>query len=325
MSTFRNKFVQWGVIASSVALGVVGHAVRAEDWPQFRGPDRNAISQERGVWKNMKGDGPKLDWICEGLGEGYASVSVVGDRAYTTGNQEGGQAVVAVDTTSGTRLWVTPLTNDVPQHGYEGSRCTPTVDGDHLYAVASNGQIVCLEAATGKIVWQRPFSDWNGRMMSGWGFSESPLVDGDWVLCTPGGDEAMIVALNKKTGEEVWRSAVPGANDEKDRQGRGLQNGAAYSSIIVSNGGGVKQYVQLVGQGVVGIRAKDGKFLWRYSGVANAVANIPTPIAEGDYIFCSTAYGVGTALLELKKSGRDEVKMREVYCRDSKIVQNKQG
>ena len=325
MSMSQQKHFPISAALISLAIGVGGIAARAEDWPQFRGPNRNAISAERGVWEKMQGDGPKLDWMCEGLGEGYASVSVVGDRAYSTGNQDGGQAVVAIDTTSGTRLWVTPLTSDVPQHGYEGSRCTPTVDGDRLYAVASNGQIVCLEAESGKILWQRPFSDWNGRMMSGWGFSESPLVDGDWVLCTPGGDKAMIVALDKKTGKEVWRSEVPGAGDEKDRQGRGLQNGAAYSSIIVSNGGGVKQYVQLVGQGVIGIRAKDGKFLWRYSGVANAVANIPTPIADGNYIFCSTAYGVGTALLELKKSGRDSVTMKEVYFKDSKAIQNKQG
>jgi outer membrane protein assembly factor BamB len=325
MSMSQQKTFPISAALISLAIGVGGTAARAEDWPQFRGPNRNAISAERGVWEKMQGDGPKLDWMCEGLGEGYASVSVVGDRAYSTGNQDGGQAVVAIDTTSGTRLWVTPLTSDVPQHGYEGSRCTPTVDGDRLYAVASNGQIVCLEAESGKILWQRPFSDWNGRMMSGWGFSESPLVDGDWVLCTPGGDKAMIVALDKKTGKEVWRSEVPGAGDEKDRQGRGLQNGAAYSSIIVSNGGGVKQYVQLVGQGVIGIRAKDGKFLWRYSGVANAVANIPTPIADGNYIFCSTAYGVGTALLELKKSGRDSVTMKEVYFKDSKAIQNKQG
>lgn len=325
MSMFRNQSIKLSAMALSVACGFAGSQAYGEDWPQFRGPNRNAISEERGVWKNMKGDGPKLDWICEGLGEGYASVSVVGDRAYSTGNQDGGQAVVAIDTTSGTRLWVTPLTNDVPDHGYKGSRCTPTVDGNRLYVVASNGQIVCLDTETGKINWQRPFSDWNGKMMSGWGFSESPLVDGDWVLCTPGGDDAMIVALNKLTGEEVWRSQVPAAGEEKDRQGRGLSNGAAYSSIIVSNGGGVKQYVQLVGRGVIGVRANDGKFLWRYNGVANAVANIPTPIADGNYIFCSTAYGVGTALLELKKSGRDEVKMREVYFKDAKNIQNKQG
>jgi len=330
MSTFYKRASQWGLrritfACLSFAWASVGDRLYAEDWPQFRGPNRNAISEERGIWKNMQGDGPKLLWVAEGLGEGYASVSVVGNMAFSTGNQDGSQKVVAVDTTSGKRLWATPLTTNVPKHGYEGSRCTPTIDGNRLYVVASDGQIVCLETESGKVVWQRAFSDWKGRMMSGWGFSESPLVDGDWVLCTPGGDDAMIVALNKSTGEEVWRSQVPAAGEEKDRQGRGLQNGAAYSSIIISNGGGVKQYVQLVGRGVIGVRAKDGKFLWRYNGVANAVANIPTPVADGDYIFCSTAYGVGSALLELKKAGRDEINMSEVYFKDAKSIQNKQG
>ncbi len=320
------KYRKWCSAAMLSAIcGLNATVVVAEDWPQFRGPGRNAISSESGVWKNMTGDGPKLAWMSEGLGGGYASVSVVGNRAFTTGNQESGQAVVAVDTTNGSRLWVTPLTDKVPQHGYEGSRCTPTVDGDRLYVVASNGQIACLKTETGEVVWRRAFSDWNGKMMSGWGFSESPLIDGDWVLCTPGGDQAMIVALNKMTGEEVWRSEVPPAGEEKDRQGRNLQNGAGYASIIISNGGGVKQYVQLVGRGVIGVRASDGKFLWRYNGVANAVANIPTPIADGDFVFCSTAYGVGTALLHLKKSGKDEVSMEEVYFKEAKNIQNKQG
>ena len=304
---FSTRIGQWMAAGCLIACGT---QLPAEDWPQFRGPNRNAISTERGIWENMKGEGPKLQWMAEGLGEGYASVSVVGDRAYTTGNQEGVQAVVAVDTKSGKRLWATPLTEKVPQHGYEGSRCTPTVDGARLYAVASDGQIACLEAASGKVIWRRSFQDWKGRMMSGWGFSESPLVDGDWVLCTPGGEDAIIVALNKMTGEEIWRSAVPPPGEEKDRQGRNLGNGAAYSSIIVSNGGGVKQYVQLVGRGVIGVRAKDGKLLWRYNGVANAVANIPTPVADGNYIFCSTAYGVGSALLELSPATNNEVSRR---------------
>ena len=117
-----------------------------------------------------------------------------------------------------------------------------------------------------------------------WGFSESPLVDGDRVLCTPGGPDAMIVALNKVTGEEIWRSAQPSIGD----RGR---DGAGYSSIVVSNAAGVKQYVQLVGRGLIGVRASDGKFLWGYNAIANGTANIPTPIPTGDYVFCSTGYG----------------------------------
>ena len=125
-------------------------------------------------------------------------------------------------------------------------------------------------------------------MMSGWGFSESPLVDGDWVLCTPGGNDAILVALDKKTGEEVWKSAIGEFGDGKNKNDQGVRQGAAYSSIVVSEGAGVKQYVQLVGQGVIGVRAKDGQFLWGYEEASNPTANISTPVVSGDYVFTST-------------------------------------
>jgi outer membrane protein assembly factor BamB len=261
----------------------------------------------------------------QGVGNGYASVSVADGRIFTTGNHKDGQAVVAVDAKTGDVIWKKTLTDVPPKHGYEGSRCTPTIDGDRLYVIASSGAIFCLKTADGSIQWQRDFKgDWNGAMMSGWGFSESPLVDGDWVLCTPGSKDAMIVALNKMTGDEVWRTAVPDFGASEGKNGKRLKVGAGYSSIVVSNGGGVKQYVQLVGQGVIGVRASDGEFLWGYDGVANGTANIPTPIAVNDYIFCSTGYNTGSALLKLTASGTG-VKVEEVYFLDSKTLQNKHG
>ena len=130
-----------------------------------------------------------------------------------------------------------------------------------LSALTAN--LVCLKVADGQEVWRRSFpNDFQGKMHSGWGYSESPLVDGDKVVCTPGGPEAGIVALNKKTGDEIWRVAIPPIGD---RGG----DGAAYSSIVISHGAGVKQYVQLMGRGVVGVEAEKGKFLWGYNPVAN--------------------------------------------------------
>jgi outer membrane protein assembly factor BamB len=154
-------------------------------------------------------------------------------------------------------------------------------------------------------------------MMSGWRFSESPLVDGDRVLATPGAREAAVVALDKKTGATIWKAAVP----DLGPQGR---DGAGYSSIVVSNGGGTKQYVQLLGRGLVGLRASDGTFLWGYNRVANRVANISTPIVRGPYIFASTGYQTGSALLELQKAG-DGVTAREVYFLPSNVFQNHHG
>jgi outer membrane protein assembly factor BamB len=155
-------------------------------------------------------------------------------------------------------------------------------------------------------------------MMSGWKFSESPLVDGDRVLVTPGSREAAIVALDKRTGKEVWRASVPDL-------GTAGRDGAAYSSIMISNGGGVKQYVQLLGRGLAGIRAEDGRFLWGYNKVANNVANISTPIVRGDYVFGSTGYQTGSALVKLSPAGAGLVKAEEVYFLDGRTFQNHHG
>jgi outer membrane protein assembly factor BamB len=314
VSTFRVLVpIGCSLFASAVAL--------ADSWPQFRGPNRDAVSSEKGIFKKIASEDPTLLWTAEGVGEGYASVSVVEDVLYTTGNKDGSQSVTAVNTKDGSVLWTTPISQGNPKHGYEGSRCTPSVDEGHIYAVSSSGAIICLNAADGQKVWSKDFSEWDGKMMSGWGFSESPLVDGDLVLCTPGGDRGLIVALNKKTGDEVWAAKL--GDTSKDE--KSLNDGAGYASIVISEAGDIKQYVQLVGKGVVGVRASDGEILWRYTGVANTTANIPTVVTQGNYVFCSTGYDTGSALLELKKNGKGEIKMKEVYFLPPKKLQNKQG
>jgi len=311
------------VLALFLIVGLVG-AISAEDWLQWRGADRANRSSEIGLFENWAADGPPLAWMASGMGSGYASVSVSGNTIYTTGNFADSQSVVAVDATTGDVLWKQPITGGPPKHGYEGSRTTPTIDGDHLYMVSSDGVIVCLNRHDGSEVWKRDYKDWNGKMMSGWGYSESPLVDGERVLCTPGGSQGMIVALNKMTGDEIWTSLLPSYDDETGLNGKALKDGAGYSSIVISQGAGVKQYVQLVGRGLIGVRASDGKFLWRYDQVANGTANIPTAIIDGDYIFTSTGYNTGSALLKLTSDG-DGVKAEEVYWLDGKKLQNKHG
>lgn len=289
------------------------------DWPGWRGAERNGISPTTAINGNWEANPPKLVWMTEGFGAGYASVSVVGDTIFTTGNKDDGQHIVAADRNSGEVKWSINLTEGQPKHGYEGSRCTPTYSDGNLYAVTSNGQIYCVNAENGSIVWSKDFqADFGGKMMSGWGYSESPLVDGENVLCSPGGEEAMIVCLNKRTGATVWKSAIPQVGEEG-------KDGAGYSSIVVSHGAGVKQYVQLVGRGVIGVRASDGEYLWGYNQVANEVANIPTPVVEGDYVFASSGYGGGgTCLLKLSKSGAG-VDAKEVYWIDKRDFQNHHG
>lgn len=288
----------------------------ADDWPQWRGPARDGKSTDQQRLSDWKQHAPQLDWIVDGMGRGYASVAIVGDRLYTTGNFDSSQGVIAVDTHTGQTVWRRSLTTSEPEHSYDGSRCTPTVDGDRLYVVTSDGRIACLKTDDGEVVWSHEFRQWGGRMMSRWGFSESPLVDGDHVICTPGGAGAMLVALDKLTGNEVWRANVPDFGDTKA--------GAGYSSIVISHGAGVKQYVTLVGHGAVGVRAEDGKFLWGYARIANQTANIPTALIDGDHVFVSTGYQTGAALLKLvPKSGG--VSAEEVYFLPPRTFQNHHG
>ena len=315
--------VVFGVLvltACFIVLSPIGAAElkSSQDWPQWRGANGDNISQFKGVSTDWEAKPPALLWKLDGMGQGFASVSVVGDRLYTTGNVGNSQALIAVDLKAQKVAWSSPLTDSVPKHGYDGSRCTPSVDGDRLYAVTSNGQISCVKVTDGSIIWKKVFeTEWKGKMMSGWGYSESPLVDGEYVLCTPGSADAMIVCLDKMTGKEIWKSAVPD-------QGTAGSPGAGYSAMAISNGAGVKQYVQLIGRGLIGVRASDGKHLWSYNRIANGVADIPTPIVNGDYVFGSTGYNEGgSALLKLTRNG-DVVGAVEQYYR-GKELQNHHG
>jgi outer membrane protein assembly factor BamB len=287
-------------------------------WPQWRGPNRDGKSPEKGLLTTWEASPPKLEWTANGFGEGYASVTIGDGKLFTTGNFKDGQKVVCANAADGAILWSSKITDKAPSHGYEGARCSPSIDGGFVYAIGSNGSIACLKIADGSLVWQKDFQkEWKGQLQNGWGFSESPLVDGDRVLCTPGSKDAMVVALNKKTGEEIWRCKVP------DFGGKG-SDGAGYSSMVISNGGGTKQYVQLIGRGVIGVRASDGKFLWGYNEVANGTANIPSVLCQGDYVFASSGYGTGAALLKLSSDG-DGVKAEEEYFLPANKFQNHHG
>ena len=225
--------------------------------------------------------------------------------------------MICVDLASRNVAWTAKISDDVPKHGYDGARCTPTLDGDRLYAISSGGRIACLKTADGSEVWSRGFDEWGGRMMSGWGFSESPLVDGDKVLFTPGGGTAMIVACDKMTGAEIWTATSDLGGD----QGK---DGAGYSSIVKGSPAGVPQYVQLTGRGAIGV-SEDGDYLWGYNRVANPTANIPTPIIDGDQVLVSSGYGDGgLALLAIEKSG-DGLAARERYWKTNAELQNHHG
>jgi outer membrane protein assembly factor BamB len=282
-------------------------------WPQWRGPNRDGISSETGLLRSWPEEGPKLVWQVEGMGKGMSSVAVANGKIYTLGQIKGDTNLVAVDQATGKQLWTLPVGPGQPN-------CTPTIDGELAFALGREGDLVCCNAETGKEIWRKNFGkDFGGKMMSGWGYSESPLVDGDRLICTPGAPDAEIMALNKRTGDVIWKSAAP-----SDWGGTRGKEGAAYSSIVVSNGAGVKQYVQLTGRGIVSVAADDGRVLWTYNKVANGTANIPTPIVIDDYIFCSSGYGTGAALLQLSKEGSGVV-ADEKYFLKADEMQNHHG
>lgn len=306
-----------GVLGLSGMAGSAAPAAIA-DWPQWRGPNRDAIAAATGLKKSWEGGAPKLLWQASGIGLGFSSMSIVGDRIYTMGDIGPDQFVFALNRADGKILWKTRIGPQWDDE-YPGPRGTPTVDGDRVYALGSDGDLLCLDAATGKVRWQKNMDkDYGGRVMTVWKWAESPLVDGDRLVFTPGGPWAAMVAVDKMTGKNIW------ALEEVPDLGPKGRDGAGYSSIVISHGGGVKQYVQLMGRGLVSVRASDGKFLWNYNKIANNVANIPTPIVSGDFIFTSTGYQTGAALLGLSKAG-DGVSAKEIYFLESRTMQNHHG
>lgn len=288
------------------------------DWPQWRGPGRNAICVETGLLKTWPKNGPPLLWDSRkvnsgtSVGTGYSSVAVSQGKLFTMGDRRGDAGYVfCLDAETGKELWKTKIG---PSKG-DGPRCTPTVDGERVYGLTRQGILACLKVGDGSLIWQKDYKkDFGGRMMSGWEYSESPLVDEDRLICTPGGKEAALVALNKRTGEVIWKCQVP------------ANSGAGYASVMKARAGSISQYLTLFGPelGLVGVEADSGKFLWNYKKIANGTANIPTPLVKDDFVFTSTGYGTGAALLHLVPK-EDGVEAREVYFLKGKELQNHHG
>jgi outer membrane protein assembly factor BamB len=265
------------------------------EWSQFRGPNRDGVSAEAGLLKDWPADGPRLAWQLKGIGKGMGSVALHAGKLFVLGRREGGQFVTAFDLATQRELWSSRVSDssDEPQG-------TPTVDGGQVFAVSKDGRVLACAESDGKELWRKDFAkDFGGRMMSGWGYSESPLVDGEKVIVVPGADDAIMVALERKTGNTIWKAPLPPGI------GTHGQPGAGYTGAVVSNAAGIRQYVTLVGRGVIGIAANDGKPLWDYNRVANGTANIPTPLVWDDYVFCSSGYGTGAALLKIVKASGD--------------------
>lgn len=282
------------------------------NWPQFRGPKRDGLSMDKGLLKEWPQDGPPVVWKCEGTGTGFSSVSVADGRVFTMGDLEDGCYAMGIDEKSGEMLWKTRVGNT--GGNYKGPRSTPTVDGSRVYVLGQFGDLLCLEAGSGKEIWKKSLPDDFGGKSGGWNFTESVLIDGDKLLCTPGGKQSGMLALNKNNGEVIWKSEIEGG-------GR-----AGYSSIVPADIGGVHQYIQLMADGVFAVAANDGRQLWSWGTNGDRfkgnTANIPTPIVRGDHVFVSAGYGRGGGLVKVTKNG-SEFSVDEVYF--ERDLNNKHG
>ena len=268
----------------------------AADWPQWRGPLRDGHSKETGLLQDWPKEGPKLVWHVKDIASGFSTPSVVGDRLYLLSN-EGleNEFAHALSTKDGSRVWSTKLGmvgNPKQEPSYPAARSTPTVDGKFLYALGSDGDLVCLETADGKERWRKSLRTDFGGKPGVWAYSESPLIDGDALICTPGGSNATMIALNKNTGDMIWKCATPEGDD------------ASYACVIAAEIGGVKQYIQFLAKSLIGVEAKSGKLLWRYEKSAKgSPAVIITPLADAGRIY-SAAFRAGGALVKpVKQEG----------------------
>ncbi|HSJ01641.1 MAG TPA: PQQ-binding-like beta-propeller repeat protein, partial [Verrucomicrobium sp.] len=271
----------------SCSLGVLAVSplsVMAADWPTFRGADRTDISTETGLLKEWPAAGPAKVWSYEGAGLGYSGFAVVGGTLYTLGAIESVEYLIAVDAASGKEKWKVEVGPQLANGWGDGPRSSPTVDGDRVYALGGNGDLVCASTKDGKSLWKASMTAVGGKV-PGWGYCESPLVDGKLVLCTPGGQQGTILALDKMTGDKVWQSTE-------------WTDGAQYASIVPSDHGGQRQYVQLTMQNFAGVSAKDGKVLWTVP-FPGKTAVIPSPIVSKDQVYVAAGYGVGCKSVKL--------------------------
>lgn len=257
----------------------------AADWPQWRGPDRTDITKETGLLKAWPEGGPKRVWLFENAGQAYSGPAIVKGRLYTLGTRDGNEVLLVLDANTGKELWAAKLGNILENRWGDGPRGTPTVDGDRVYALSGPGNLVCVSATDGKVLWQTNMTDIGGKV-PGWGYCESVLVDGNQVVCTPGGDKGAIAAFDKVTGKQSWQTTA-------------FTDGAHYSSIMAVTINGAPQYVQLVEKNFVGVSPKDGKVLWKASFPKGRTAVIPTPIVKGNQVYVTAGYGAGCKLVTI--------------------------
>lgn len=286
---------------------VAGQA--SSDWPSWQGPNRDNRSPDTGLLKEWPEGGPKLLWTFDKAGAGYSSPSITGGKIYFTGTRDGEAELICLEEESGEEIWSAPIGDDAGQ-GYnagwgDGPRGAPTVSDGRVYAMTANGDVACMAIDGGKVLWRKSLVDDFGGKVPGWGYAESPLVDGDKLIVTPGGNDGAIVALDKASGEEIWRS-------------KELTDEAQYSSVIVAEAGGKRQYVQLFMKKLAGVDAENGDLLWTSDWRQGRTAVIPTPIFHDGHVYITAGYGAGSKKVKIGADSAEDVW-------ENKVMKNHHG
>lgn len=276
-------------------------------WPRFHGPKGDNLSTETGLLKQWPAEGPKLLWTAKGLGHGYASVSVAGGRIFTAGNLNEKTMITALDG-EGKILW--QRDNGGAWTGdYPGARGTPTIDGDRLYHESPLGQVVCMEAATGQTLWSRNIlKEFDAKNIE-WALAESVVIDGDRIICCPGGNKASVVALDKHTGKTVWMAPSTGIK-------------TSYAAPTVAECQGLRVVLAMNAKALLGIHANTGELLFTEPHETMYDVNATSPIYHDGHVFVCSGYGSGGALYRLHVSGQ-KASLEKVW--ESKELDNHHG
>ncbi len=295
----------------------------AADWPSFRGPNRDGVSTDTGLLREWPKDGPPLAWKVKGIGEGMGGVAVSKGRIYTTGDSDGSAWLFALNESDGKQVWKAKV-GRAGKYGNvyrpSGPRATPTIDGDTIYILSQHGDLVCF-TTEGKEVWRIDYVKDLAGIIPVWGFSESILVDGDKLVCTPGTEDGTLMALDKNTGKMVWKCKVPeGPTGDRGFYGK---SGAAYASVLAVEFEGVRQYVLFASTTLVGV-STEGKLLWRFDRPSNTHRiNCSTPVYHDGIVFASSSYDAGGAAAKLSKDDKGAISAKEAYF--SRSLKNHHG
>ena len=313
--------VRHPLLAAALLVGAAVTAT-AGDWPRWRGPNNDDVSTEKGLLQTWPKDGPPLTWTAKNLGIGWGTPSVAEGKVFGIGTRGDKDGVWALGEKDGKELWFTPFADLPETKAYKvqsnGPASTPTFHKGKVYTVSGNGTLACLNAADGKPVWSKSYVKDFGGSIPNWAYGDSVLVDGNKLICAPGGSKAAMAALNPDTGATIWTAdAGP------------VGGGQGYSSPVKANISGVPQYVLLTGTtaGLIGVHADTGKVLWKYTAkpAAGGVAQIPTPIVKGDHVWVSSSYGGGAALIHVVPAGKDKFDVKEIKAYSKPELNNHHG